>query len=492
MRFDNQKSFMRSLVIFIPLLLINCSDKPTQPGKTPISLQITAPAFSIYSGGTLQFSAIAGFTDGTISEVTTEAIWSISPEYAGSINEAGLFIAMMDLIGIVTVRADYQGVTDTARIEITQRARSLMILPVTTSIQSGRGIQFEAIADFFDASQVCVTKNVEWSVNPGVVATIDSNGLFHSIAGLNGAETVIGKYQALSAQSHVQVQETIENTFEMITIPAGSFIMGDNNGLPNEKPAHEVYIDAFEISKYEITNEQYAEYLNQALAVGEVIFESGIVTGRKGPFAWLVYCRLVGVPDFPDVFIEYVEVEHGIFEFQAKPGFEKFPIVRLNWYGAAAFCAFYGFRLPTEAEWEKASRGDQQLEYGTLDGSISHDLANNAGIGGNDIYDGLAPVGCFAPNPYGLYDMSGNAAEYVFDVYDENYYANSPAQNPIGPGPAMPIGRLPGKLALWRGGSWITSSKFCRSAFRGIYPDQADFNYLGQSFVGFRVARSLP
>ena len=489
---NNQKSFIRSLIIFITLLLINCSDKPTQPGKTPISLQITAPAFSIYSGGTLQLSAIVGFADGSTSEVTTEAIWSISPGHAGSINEAGLFIAMMDLIGIETVRADYQGVTDTSRIEVTKRARSLMVLPVTTSIQSGRDIQFEAIADFFDASQVCVTKNVEWSVNPGVVATIDSNGLFHSIAGLNGAETVLGKYQALSAQSQVQVQETIKSPFEMVTIQAGSFIMGDENGLSNEKPAHEVYIDAFEISKYEITNEQYAEYLNQAFAVAEITFESGIVTGRKGPFAWLVYCRLVGSPDFPDVFIEYVEAERGNFEFRAKPGFEKYPVVRLNWHGAAAFCAFYGLRLPTEAEWEKACRGGQQLEYGTLNGSISHDLANYAGVGGSDIYEGLAPVGSFAPNPYGLYDMSGNAAEYVFDVYDENYYANSPPQNPIGPGPAMPIGRLPDKLALWRGGSWITSSQFCRSAFRGIFPDQADHNYLSQSFVGFRVARSLP
>ncbi len=492
MRSNNQKSFIRSLIIFIALLLIHCSDKPTQPGEIPISLQITSPAFSIYSGGTLQLAATAGFADGTSSDVTTEAIWSISPGYAGSVNEAGLFIAMMDLIGIETVRADYQGVTDTVRIEVIKRARSLMILPVTTSIQSGKDIQFEAIADFFDASQVCVTKQVAWSIQPGIVATIDSNGIFHSIAGLNGTETVIGKYQALSAQSQVQVQETIENPFEMITIPAGSFIMGDNNGLPHEKPAHEVYIDAFEISKHEITNEQYTEYLNQALAVAEITFESGIVTGRKGPFAWLIFCRLAGVPDFPDVFIEYVEVEYGVFEFRAKPGFEKYPVVRLNWYGAAAFCAFYGLRLPTEAEWEKACRGDQQLEYGTYDGSISHDLANFAGVGGNDIYEGLAPVGSFPPNPYRLYDMSGNAAEYVFDVYDENYYANSPAQNPIGPGPAMPIGRLPDKLALWRGGSWIISSQFCRSAFRGIIPDQADHNYLGQSFFGFRVARSLP
>lgn len=491
MRSNHQKLCSQVLIFFIILLIIHCSDKPTQPGKTPSSLQITAPALTIYSGGTLQLSAIAQFTDGSTGDVTTETLWSISPGQVGSITNAGLFIATMDLTGIETVLADYQGQKATVQIEVTKRARSLMILPVKTSIQSGKNIQFEGIADFFDASQLCVTKQVEWSVNPGVAATIDSNGLFHSIAGSNGTETVIGKYQALSTQSQVQVQETFKIPFEMVTIPAGSFIMGDDNGSANEKPAHQVYIDAFEIGKYEVTNEQYAAYLNDALAAGEIFYDSGIVMGRKGPSAWLVYCRLIGSPEFPDIFIEYVEVEPGVYGFRAKPGLEKYPIVRLNWCGAAAFCVFYGLRLPTEAEWEKACRGGQQLKYGTQDGTISHDLANYFGVGGNDTYEGLAPVGYFSPNPCGLYDMSGNAAEYVFDVYDMNYYANSPAQNPIGPGPEMPIGRLPDEIALWRGGSWIMPYQFCRATYRGIIPDQADHNYLSQSFVGFRVARSL-
>lgn len=493
MHFNNQKLLRRMMLVCSLTFLAVCSEKPTQPGKNPVSLQITAPTLSIFSGGTLQLSAIVSFADGTIGDVTAEANWSILPGYAGTVYEAGLFVATNNSTGVETVRVDYQGQTATEQIEVTKRARSLAVWPVTTTIESGGNIQFEAIAEFQDASQAYVTEEVIWSLTSGVIASIDSSGLFRSIQGFTGRDTVTGKFQALTTQSQVQVQETLENLFEMVTIPAGSFIMGDDSSQwANEKPAHEVHTDAFEISKHEVTNEQYAAYLNEALDAGEIYVESGIVTGRKGPFAWLTYLRLSGSPQFPDRYIEYVEVEQGIFALRVKPGFEQYPVVRLNWYGAAAFCSFYGRRLPTEAEWEKACRGGQQLEYGTQDGTISHDLANYAGVGGHDIFDGLAPVGSFPSNPYGLYDMSGNAAEYVFDQYDENYYANSPTENPTGPGPPLLTEISPTDCAIWRGGSWLIDDQFCRSAFRGYIAYMENTILLSYCFVGFRVARSLP
>ena len=131
------------------------------------------------------------------------------------------------------------------------------------------------------------------------------------------------------------------------------------------------------------------------------------------------------------------------------------------------------------------------MAYGTQDGTISHDLANYAGIGGMDTYYGLAPAGSFPPNPYGLYDMAGNAAEFVFDAFNPYYYQYSPADNPTGPGPQLLIGRLPGELAIWRGGSWISASQNCRSAYRGTIHDTAQHVYLDSAFVGFRVARSF-
>jgi formylglycine-generating enzyme required for sulfatase activity len=287
------------------------------------------------------------------------------------------------------------------------------------------------------------------------------------------------------------VQQELELPFEMVTIPAGSFIMGDDNGSYDERPAHEVYIDEFKIGKYEITNAQYVNYLNEAIESGEIYCEEKMINARKGPYLWFRYLDIFSSPSFPDVFIEYAEIGLNHYEFRAVPGYEQYPVIRLNWYGAVAFCAHYGLRLPTEAEWEKACRGGQQLEYGTENGTVSQDLANLYGINGQDTFFGPAPVGSFPPNPYGLYDMCGNAAEYVFDAWDADYYTYSPLDNPKGPGPEIILGRLPGNSAVWRGGSWIMHPHFCRSAFRGVIYDLEDHNYLGTSAIGFRVAGSF-
>ncbi|MFQ6115067.1 MAG: formylglycine-generating enzyme family protein, partial [bacterium] len=233
-----------------------------------------------------------------------------------------------------------------------------------------------------------------------------------------------------------------------------------------------------------------AEYLNQASARGDVFLDtgSGVIFGRNGPFHNQYYIKITGGFSSPEEFIVFDPVEG---EFFPQSGFEQFPVTRLTWYGAAAFCDFYGLRLPTEAEWEKACRGGQQLEFGTQDGTLTHDLANFAGTGGRDTYQGAAPVGSFPPNPFGLFDMCANAAEHVFDLYDPDYYQNSPNENPKGPGPPMPVGRLD-FITVIRGGGGNSSSIFCRSAFRGVFDNLPDLEVLSGTLSGFRVARSLP
>ncbi len=473
-------------------LLLNCEKKPTQPDDLPLSLAISTPSRSIYVGGKIQLIALATLADKSTKNVTAEAVWSNYPAMAGTVNEAGLFSASLEQTGNEQIRADYCGQSATIQIEVTRRAIFLSVLPAQITLASGSSCQFEAVAEFSPDSIVYITDKVQWTVDDKAAGSIDSSGLFFAKPGKTGCDTVFAEYQLLLARGVVQVTEEYFCPFEMVLIPAGRFIMGDNNGHPNEKPAHEVFLDAFEIGKYEVTNKQYVDYLNLALAAGEIIVSSGIVTGRKGPFAWLYYFRFHGSPEFPTEFIKYIETDDGNFQFVVNRGYENYPVIRVNWYGAAAFCLFYGLRLPTEAEWEKACRGGKQFEYGTIDGTISHDLANYYGTEGKDIYDSLAPVGSFPPNPFGLYDMSGNAAEYVFDSYAGDFYEISPAENPIGPGPENPVGMLAGRVALWRGGNWALQSYFCRSAFRGLYPDHVDASYLNQCGGGFRVARSLP
>ncbi|MFQ5629382.1 MAG: SUMF1/EgtB/PvdO family nonheme iron enzyme [bacterium] len=483
---------MKRLVFFVAMscAFTVCKKQPVEPERIPSSLKIESSARSIYSGLSLQLSARLVFSDGLIRDVTEEVVWSIHPGKAGRISNSGLLTAKHDSTGQETVTATFGGsLKDSIQIEITKRAISLTIWPRSTTVQSGKTLPFEAIAQFQDASQAYVTDKVIWSTSPLSIARIDSNGIFHALQNVSGEATVIADYQTLRDQSVVQIRETPVDAIEWVEIPAGSFIMGDDNGRFDEKPAHEVFLNTYEIGKYEVTNREYADYLNQALAVDEIIAESGIVRGKKPPFTGIIYFRYTGSLEFPDIFIEYAQTEPGVFAFRVRPGFERYPVVRLNWYGAMAFCAFYGYRLPTEAEWEKAARGGSQSEYGTENGHISHDLANYGGTGGKDIFEGLAPVGAFAPNPYGLYDMSGNAGEFVFDLYDPNYYSISPSQDPKGPGPAKPVGELPGGVALWRGGAWTSPAAFCKTTTRGTLRDQADHNLLSEAIVGFRVAR---
>lgn len=485
-----------SILICCFVIATGCRKNPTQPYKTPSALAITAATTSIFAGGSIQLAAIVTYNDGTNSDVTREVTWSISPGIAGSISTTGLFVATTGSFGVEVIRCDYKGQSTTKVIEVTKRALSLAIWPVVVNIEAGRSFQFEGIAEFQDVTVDYVTEKMTWRLDPGAAASIDSAGLLKTRLGAAGIEKIIGTYQSFTVENVVQIVPNFTSPFEMVTVPSNSFIMGDNTGSIDQRPAHQVFVDGFQIGKHEVTNAQYVDYLNQALERGEIIVSSGIVSGRKGAFAGIIYCRFLGTPAFPETFIEYDPNPADGNPFRVKPGFASYPVVRLSWYGAAAFCAYYGLRLPTEAEWEMASKGGNGLSYGTADGTLDHDLANFIGQGGRDSYDGLAPVGTFPPNPFGIYDLCGNAAEYVFDLYSADYYQNSPPRNPIGPGPAKPVGRLTDATAsvpftIWRGGAWIYDSKQCLSVYRGPIPDQAEQNFLVNAVVGFRVARSV-
>jgi len=207
---------------------------------------------------------------------------------------------------------------------------------------------------------------------------------------------------------------------KMVLIPAGEFEMGTDaseipqlvqlaeqwlssakaDWLEDETPRHTVYLSAFYMDVYEVTNARYHRFVE--------------ATGHKEPGYWddsLEARRFYGiVGTAPDQ-----------------------PVVHISWHDAVAYCKWAGKRLPTEAEWEKAARGALVGKWYPWGNDISHDDANYSGTGGKDVWEMRAPVGSFARLGYGLYDMAGNVCEWCADWYDKSYYAKSPKQNPKGP-----------------------------------------------------------
>lgn len=194
---------------------------------------------------------------------------------------------------------------------------------------------------------------------------------------------------------------------EMVQIPEGPFTMGSKEGDPDEAPEHQLYLGTYYIDKKEVTQAEYDRFVR--------------MTKRGKPF----------VPVFED----------DISKIQ-KP---NLPAMGMSWGDAVAHCRWAGKRLPTEAEWEKAGRGEGKRRYPWGD-EFGTGRANVDGD--EDRFQYLAPPASFESgrSPYGLYDMTGNVAEWVADTYDEQYYQRSPYRDPQGP--------EDGQHKVIRGGSW--------------------------------------
>ncbi len=251
----------------------------------------------------------------------------------------------------------------------------------------------------------------------------------------------------------------------MINIPSGTFSMGDIQGTvdSDELPVHNVTISSFEMSQYEITNAQYVSYLNEALISGPIIATSTTVEIVVGVRERLEYLDLDGL---------YCDIIYSDGVFSIKNGKENHPVKEVSWYGAKAFAEYYGYDLPTEAEWEYACRAGTKTIYNT--GESISDL-DRAGWYGNNNEGWSSPVGSKEPNAWGLYDMHGNVWEWCNDWYDPEYYTISPLNDPTGP--------LSGTSRIKRGGSWYSNSEDCKSSTRQVNQP----TYSGD--LGFRVVR---
>jgi formylglycine-generating enzyme required for sulfatase activity len=226
----------------------------------------------------------------------------------------------------------------------------------------------------------------------------------------------------------------------MSLVPAGTFIYGSQNGDADEQPSHTIYLDAFYIDQYEVTNARYK------------------------------YCVLAGVCPWPQS-----NISNSRNVYYESPLFQDYPVIYIDWSSAETYCEWRGARLPTEAEWEKAGRGVDGRTYPWGEGA-SCALENLVNCVGDTSQVGSYPG---SASPYSVFDMSGNVWEWTADWYEADYYATltDNTRNPQGP--------ESGTSRVIRGGSWADAAYQTRLTQRFQFDPQAVDNALG-----FRCARS--
>ncbi len=223
----------------------------------------------------------------------------------------------------------------------------------------------------------------------------------------------------------------VSNADQMVQnfVPAGPFTMGNDQGKPDQRPAHTVNLNAFWIDRSEVTNDMYALCVRAAVCTPPQQTRS---------------------------------ISRG--SYFGSPAFANFPVLFVSWTQARAYCAWAGRRLPTEAEWEKAARGSDGRLYPW--GNQTPD-PKRLNFGASGVGDTVA-VGQFPTNasPYGALDMAGNAWEWVADFYNAGYYASSPADNPPGPDKTGCSG---GDCRVLRGGAWDGGAQDVTTTVRLFY-----------------------
>jgi formylglycine-generating enzyme required for sulfatase activity len=258
----------------------------------------------------------------------------------------------------------------------------------------------------------------------------------------------------------------------LVCVPAGAFSMGSEDGDDDEKPLHEVTLDAFWIDSSEVTNAMFAAFVEATgyQTEAEIAGLGNTWTGDK----WAQ--------------VEGTDWQHPQGPDSSIIDLANHPVVQVSWNDAKAYCEWTERRLPTEAEWEKAARGTDNRTYPWGNEQPDGSRLNFADINldvdwadrnADDGYLFTAPVGSYADgaSPYGALDMAGNVLEWATDWYGEKYYQDSPGQNPQGP--------ASGESRMLRGGSWYAFDYLLRAAYRG----NANPSYTDDG-IGFRCARS--
>ena len=306
---------------------------------------------------------------------------------------------------------------------------------------------------------------------------------------------------------------------EMQFIPGGVFTMGSNaSGYPIEGPAHRVQVNDFYIDKTEVTNREFREFVEHTGYVTTAEhaptweeLKEQLPPGTPPPDSPLAAGSVVYVQ--PDTSVHSMSdysqwwkwVEGANWRSPEGPGSNlenrwDHPVVHIALKDAQAYCSWKGKRLPTEAEWEYASRGGKDglpFSWGTEVQPEGKFMANTfqGAFPVRDLvldgFNGTAPVKSFPPNAYGVYDMIGNVWEWTSDYYDATYYASLPntlVENPTGSTKSFDPQEPHAKKYVIKGGSYLCADNYC-SNYRPSARQAAAFDS-GTSNLGFRCVRN--
>ena len=329
------------------------------------------------------------------------------------------------------------------------------------------------------------------------------------------------RFISSSTAQTVRAQADRKASPDMVWIPGGTFLMGTNDkeSFPNERPAHLVQVQGFYMDVHDVTNAQFAKFVEA----------TGYVTTAERPINWeelkkelppgtpkpddgalapgsLVFTPTSGPVPLNDLsawwrWLKGADWRHPKGPGSSIQGRENHPVVHVSWYDAVAYAQWAGKRLPTEAEWEFAARGgleSKRYVWGDDFRPGGRYMANTwqgvfpVGDTGEDGFVGTSPVGSFPANGYGLYDMAGNVWQWCNDWYRVDAHVEAASQNvcrdPAGPAQSYDPGDPYSPKRVVKGGSFLCNPSYCESyrpsARRGTPPDT------GSSHTGFRCVIS--
>ena len=276
------------------------------------------------------------------------------------------------------------------------------------------------------------------------------NELSKEARSMLGQKTSLANEKTTNSNNNSSLEKHLPKN--MVFVSSGFFIMGSNDHGEDEAPEHKTYLDSYYIDRYEVSANDFSLFLND-------------VSNRNG---------------------YYLNNQYGTLfyngKFQARKGFENHPINNVKWKGAFEYCRWKGKHLPTEAQWEKAARGEDGKIYPWGNKPPAHNLARYRQVWTKEIkHHVMVPVNLFSEgtSPYGAHHMAGNVKEWVDDWFDREYYDEP--ENHINP-----KGQIGGEYKVLRGGSWRDLTGFIYSSFRNnAYP------YSRLDDYGFRCAKNI-